>query len=57
MKFTQTISSLGICKYPRDLNFHTMLLTVGNLIEYLNSKYFKDIKIEKEENMTSYRLI
>ena len=25
-----------------------MLLTVQNLIEYLNSKYFKDIKIEKE---------
>ena len=25
-----------------------MLLTVQNLIEYLNSRYFKDVKIEKE---------
>ena len=28
--------------------FPIMLLTVQNLIEYLNSKYFKDVKIEEE---------
>lgn len=29
-------------------DFHIMLLTIQNLIEYLNGKYFKNVEIEEE---------
>lgn len=37
-------------------DFHIMLLAVQNLIEYLNSKYFKDVKVEEEVKLMTKTL-
>jgi hypothetical protein len=37
-------------KYQWKIRNYTFLLEVQNLIEYLNGKYFRDMKIEEEVN-------